>query len=101
MLRHWKTIGLAVVLLSLSRGESNRVEATDPPLPRMQYYPYHYFPASYWPAYSPKYPEGPGMPYQRPPAYMAYLAFKEPNWRYELWSPQKYHRGSHFWLDQF
>jgi len=37
----------------------------------------------------------------RPPAYQAYPPFKEPGWRYELWTPMKYYRGSHFWLDQF
>ena len=75
--------------------------AADPPLPRYQYYPYQYLPSSYWPAQSPQYPEPPGHPYMRPPAYMAYPAFKEPGWRYELWTPHKYYRGSHFWLDQF
>ena len=34
-------------------------------------------------------------------AYMAYPAFREPHWRYELFEPQKYYRGHHFWLDQF
>lgn len=72
-----------------------------PPLPQMSYYPYHYFPHSYWPAMSPQYPEAPGQPYMRPPAYMAYPPFKEPGWRYEMWQPQKWYRGSHFWLDQF
>lgn len=67
----------------------------------MQYYPYYYFPHSYWPQQSPQWPEPKGAPYVRPPAYMAYPPFKEPNWRYELWQPQKYYRGSHFWLDQF
>lgn len=75
--------------------------AGDPPLPRMSYYPYYYFPHSYWPAQSPQWPEPKGSPYVRPPAYMAYPAFKEPGWRYELWTPQRYHRGNHFWLDQF
>ena len=42
----------------------------------------------------------PGMPYQPAPAYMAYPPFREPGWRYEMWSPQKYYRGHHFWLDQ-
>jgi hypothetical protein len=70
-------------------------------LDRWYYYPYHYFPHNYWPTTSPQWPEPPGTPYRRPPAYMAYPAFREPNWRYELWSPQKYHRGFHFWLDQF
>jgi hypothetical protein len=75
--------------------------ASDPPLPRYFYYPYYYFPHSYWPQNSPQWPEPKGAPYVRPPAYMAYPPFKEPNWRYELWQPQKYYRGHHFWLDQF
>ena len=65
------------------------------------YYPYYYFPHNYWPVQGPRYPEPPGAPYQRPPAYMAYPAFREPNWRYELWQSQRYYRGFHFWLDQF
>jgi hypothetical protein len=32
---------------------------------------------------------------------MAYPPFLEPTWRYELWTPMKYYRGNHFWLDQF
>jgi hypothetical protein len=32
---------------------------------------------------------------------MAYPPFHEPGWRYELWTPMKWYRGSHFWLDQF
>ena len=43
----------------------------------------------------------PNQPYMPPPAYMAFPPFHEPNWRYELWQPQKYYRGFHFWLDQF
>ena len=92
------TAGLAVGLYA---GKPNEATAADPPLPRMYYYPYHYFPHSYWPQNSPQWPEAPGQPYVRPPAYMAYPTMKEPNWRYELWQPQKYYRGSHFWLDQF
>ena len=65
------------------------------------YYPYQAFPMTYWPQMGPRYPELPGMPYQRPPAYMAYPAFREPGWRYDLWEPHKYYRGFHFWLDQF
>lgn len=70
-------------------------------LNRFYYYPYHYFPHNYWPAMGPKWPEAPNQPYMKPPAYQAYPAFREPNWRYELWTPMKYHRGQHFWLDQF
>jgi hypothetical protein len=70
-------------------------------LNRLFYYPYYYFPHNYWPAMGPRWPEGPGMPYMRPPAYMAFPAFREPGWRYELWQPQRYYRGNHFWLDVF
>jgi hypothetical protein len=70
-------------------------------LNRLFYYPYYYFPFNYWPAMGPRWPEPQGTPYMRPPAYMAYPAFREPGWRYELWQPQRYYRGSHFWLDQF
>ena len=91
--------GLAVAAgLLLAQGAA---QAQEPPLPRYSYYPYHYFPHSYWPAQSPKYPEAKGSPYVRPPAYMAYPAFLEPGWRYELWTPMKYYRGNHFFLDQF
>jgi hypothetical protein len=70
-------------------------------LQRFYYYPYYYFPHNYWPLMGPKWPERPNMPYLRPPAYMAYPPFLEANWRYELWQPQRYYQGSHFWLDQF
>ncbi len=70
-------------------------------LNRLFYYPYYYFPHNYWPVTSPQWPEAPGMPYQRPPAYMAYPACREQGWRYEMWQNQRYYRGNHFWLDQF
>ena len=63
--------------------------AAEPPLPRIHYYPYYYFPHSYWPANSPQWPEPQGQPYVRPPAYMAYPPFQEPGWRYELWTPDE------------
>lgn len=80
-----------------------------PPLPRTStrtlnnftYYPFYYFPHNYWPVMDRPWPEPTGAPYQPPPAYMAFPAFHEPNWRYELWQPQRYYRGFHFWLDQF
>ena len=65
------------------------------------YYPYYYFPHNYWPIMGPKWPECPGAPYMKPPAYMTYPAFLEPHWRYEYWTSQPYYRGFHFWLDQF
>ncbi len=76
--------------------------ATGGPRPQsFFYYPYYYFPADYWPTQGPQWPEPPGAPYQRPPAYMAYPPFNEPHWRYEYLTPQRYYRGFHFWLDQF
>ena len=76
-------------------------QGPDPSLTRFHYYPYYYYPHSYWPQQSAPYPEGPGQPYQRPPAYMAYPPFIEKNWRHDLFQPHKYYNGSHFWLDQF
>jgi hypothetical protein len=99
---------LAVALWSGSaapaRAQSYPVSYT--PLNRYYYYPYWYFPHSYWPSMSPRWPEPQIYPTggyhpSRPPAYMAYPPFKEENWRYELWEPQSYYRGFHFWLDQF
>lgn len=69
--------------------------------PRFYHYPFYYFPHSYWPSQGPKWPEPPGACYRPPPAYQAFPAFKEPNWRYEYWQPQRYHRGYHFMLDIF
>ena len=65
------------------------------------YYPFYYYPHSYWPTESCHWPERPGEPYMRPPAYMTYPPFIEPHWRHEWYTPQKYYRGFHFWLDQF
>jgi hypothetical protein len=65
------------------------------------YYPYYYFPHNYWPSQGPQWPEAPGAPYMRPPAYMAYPPFKEPHWRYYYFEKRPYYRGFHFWLDQF
>ena len=99
MLRSWM-IGLAVVAAAIAF-ESAQAQTTPYQLNHWYYYPYYYFPHNYWPEMSPKWPEGPNQPYMRPPAYQAYPAFLEPNWRYELWQPQRYHKGFHFWLDQF
>lgn len=71
------------------------------PLNRYYYYPYYYFPHNYWPNQSPQWPEPIGSHYRRPPAYMAYPPFLEPHWRYNLFSPARYYRGFHFWLDAF
>jgi hypothetical protein len=102
MTRTWLTRGLAVLAgVAVWSATGSTAAASEPPLPRYSYYPYYYFPHSYWPALSPQYPEPKGSPYVRPPAYMAYPPFLEPGWRYELWTPMKYYRGHHFWLDQF
>ena len=58
-----------------------RPDATGgPELNRFFYYPYYYYPHNYWPSQGPQWPEPPGPPYQRPPAYMAYPPFNEPRW---------------------
>jgi hypothetical protein len=98
------SLAFAVIL-----GLSDSVSAQQPQyhystayqLNQWYYYPYIYFPHNYWPAQGPRWPEAPGMPYARPPAYQAYPPFLQQNWRYELWSPQPYYRGNHFFLDQF
>jgi len=92
-----------IVGLSLWVGSATPAHAQSPDtsLNRFFYYPYYYFPHNYWPQQTPKWPEAPGSPYMRPPAYMAYPAFVEPYWRHEWLKPQRYYQGSHFWLDQF
>jgi hypothetical protein len=96
---------LVTVLAGLGgagRGEAQQYTYTAAHhLHRFYYYPYYYFPHNYWPVTSPRWPEQQGQPYMRPPAYMAYPPFLDPRWRYELWQPQRYYRGFHFWLDQF
>ncbi len=103
MHRTWlgRSAAVALVLGAWLSSGSPAKAASEPPLPRFYYYPYVYFPSSYWPANSPQWPEPKGHPYVRPPAYQAYPPFKEPGWRYELWTPMKYYRGNHFWMDQF
>jgi len=88
-------------VVGLGMWSPTTARAQNADMSRFFYYPYYYFPHNYWPNASPQWPEPPGSPYMRPPAYMAYPPFKEPNWRYEYWQPQKYYRGFHFWLDQF
>jgi hypothetical protein len=94
---------LALALLGAENASAQYSAPTSVSMSPGQYYhyPYYYFPHSYWPTTGPKWPERPGEPYMRPPAYMAYPPFHEPHWRYELWQPRNYYRGFHFWLDQF
>jgi hypothetical protein len=87
--------------LGMWLGSTTPAQAQSTTLDRFYYYPYYYFPHNYWPTNGPRWPEPPGAPYQRPPAYMAYPPFLEPAWRYENFQPQTYYRGFHWWLDQF
>jgi hypothetical protein len=104
-MRRWLTALLAAVLAACLWGatetQGQQYQAPAYQLTRFYYYPYYYFPHNYWPATSPRYPEPPGAPYMKPPAYMAYPPFLQEQWRYEFWQPQKYYMGFHFWLDQF
>jgi hypothetical protein len=106
MLRKWTWLWAAVVVLPLWLGHTSSAQAQTPyttswNIGRYYYYPFYYFPHSYWPTQGPRWPEPPGAPYMRPPAYMSYPAFQEPHWRYDLWERHSYYRGFHFWLDQF
>ncbi len=104
-MKRWLTALPAAVLMAClwgdleAQGQQYQVPASQ--LTRFYYYPYYYFPHNYWPVTSPRWPEPPGAPYMRPPAYQAYPPFLEKKWRYELWQPQRYYSGFHFWLDQF
>ena len=89
---------LVAVVAGLWLGTSNPVQADDQTT-RFYHYPYYYFPHNYWPN-AVKYPDA-RVPYQQPPAYMAYPPFLDTEFRYEMWQNQRYHRGFHFWLDQF
>ena len=97
MMRRMLAASLLLVALLLP----GAVQAQDYNLGRMYYYPYYYFPHNYWPQMSAPWPEKPGEPYQKAPAYMSYPAFLEPHWRYEFTKPMPHYRGFHFWLDQF
>jgi hypothetical protein len=90
-----------ILALSLWAGLAPKASAQGYNIGNYFYYPYHYFPANYWPSQGPPWPECPGQPYMRPPAYMAYPPFMEPHWRYDWYEPHRNYRGFHFWLDQF
>jgi hypothetical protein len=104
-MRRWLTTLVGALLLaSLADAPTALAQQFQAPAYQMQrfyYYPYYYFPHNYWPVTSPRWPESPGMPYMRPPAYMAYPPYLAPRWHYEMWQRQSYYRGFHFWLDQF
>ena len=104
-MRRWLTALLAAVLAAslwgTTEAQGQQYQAPAYQLQRFYYYPYYYFPHNYWPATSPRWPEPPGAPYMKPPAYMAYPPFIQERWRYDLWQPHKYYSGFHFWLDQF
>ena len=73
-MRRW-IFGLAVAVVGLAAWHgATPARAADTNLPRFYYYPYYYYPHSYWPQHSPQWPESPGAPYMRPPAYQAYRA---------------------------
>ena len=99
--RLFPALAVGVLGVWMWLGGAAPASAQQPQLQRWFYYPYYYFPFDYWPTQGPRWPEPPGAPYMRPPAYMAYPPFREPNWRYEFFEPARYYHGFHFWLDQF
>jgi len=98
-MQRWFLAG--VIFLGFWLVMPGQAKAQDYNLNKMFYYPYYYFPHNYWPAMTAPYPERPGAPYMKPPAYMAYPPFREPHWRHDLFERMSYYRGFHFWLDQF
>jgi hypothetical protein len=90
-----------VLGLCLWTASAPRACAQDWSMGRFFYYPYYYYPHSYWPTAGPRWPEPVGAPYMRPPAYMTYPPFLEPQWRHDWYEAHKHYRGFHFWLDQF
>jgi hypothetical protein len=101
MRRWFLAVAAGLVGLAFWSGAAAPAGAQDAGMGKYFYYPYYYFPHNYWPSMGPPWPEPPGAPYMHPPAYMAYPPFREPHWRYEMWMPQRFYRGFHFWLDQF
>lgn len=102
MLRRMRrALVLGVMLVGAWLGQATTVQAQDWNMNNYFYYPYYYFPHSYWPQMQPVWPERPGEMYRKPPNYMAYPAFHEPHWRYELHERMSHYRGFHFWLDAF
>jgi hypothetical protein len=103
MRRLWLALLAAGLGLGLWAGSAApaRAQAATYNVGRFFYYPYYFWPANYWPVMLPPWPEQPGAPYMRPPPYMAYPPFREPQWRYDWYEPLRWHRGFHFWLDQF
>jgi hypothetical protein len=95
------TLAVGTVLLGLALFNQGNCKAQDYSIGRYYYYPHYYYPHNYWPTQGPRWPERPGEPYMKPPAYMAYPPFQEPHWRYEFLEYQRFYNGSHFWLDQF
>jgi hypothetical protein len=90
-----------LVGLGLYSAAAAPARAADYSMGNYFYYPYYYFPHNYWPIMSPAWPEKPGAPYMKPPAYMAYPPFAEPHWHYDFMNRTSYYRGFHFWLDAF
>jgi hypothetical protein len=101
MRRCLTALAAGIVTWAALTGPARAQDRPLPNLPRFYYYPYYFYPHNYWPQQSPQWPEPPGSPYMRPPAYMAYPPFLEKNWRYDLFQGHRYYRGHHFWLDQF
>lgn len=95
-------LGLPAVVasvLSLVIGLSSASPAQAQDINRYYHYNFQYYPHCYYPNYS--YWPDPRVPFQRPPAYMAYPPYRDPNWRYDLFENKRYYRGHAFFLDQF
>lgn len=97
MTKFWSLIVGSLLAFGLSLVAGTPAQAQE--VNRYYHYPFYYFPHSYYPNYV-NWPD-PRMKFQRPPAYMAYPPYRDPNWRYDLYETKRYYRGFHFFLDQF
>jgi hypothetical protein len=95
--RHLLSWGAGLVLGLFLLAQAGTARAEDPM--RLYHWPFRYTPPTYWPNLY-RWPD-PRQPFQPPPPYMAYPR-KRDNWyRYEILENRRYHRGFHFFLDQF
>lgn len=83
--------------LGLWLAQPTKAVAHDPM--RLYHYPFTYYPQTYWPNQY-KWPD-PRQQFQLPPPYMAYPLQRDNWYRYEILENRRYHRGFHFFLDQF
>lgn len=97
MARGLSLVGGALLAVGLWLGMPAASHAQD--VQRFYHYPFYYFPHSYAPNYV-RWPD-PRLQFQPAPAYMAYPPYLDNRFRYDMFETKRFHRGFHFFLDQF